>query len=779
MPRTPSRFRPRETARHRFLPRSKPLRWLVYGAAALLLASATGALLFYRAVERGLPAIEQLANYQPSTASQVFAADGTRIGEFYFEKRYLVPLDKIPEMVRQAFIAAEDADFYRHGGVDAGGMIRAFYHNVVAGEVVQGGSTITQQVVKALLLNPERSYERKIKEILLALRIERQLSKDQILYLYLNQIYLGSGAYGVAAAAGHYFDKDIKDLSLAEAAVLAGLPQAPSRYSPIRHPERARRRQLYVLERMEGEGFITREQKRVAIAEGIRLNASRSRSYLRAPHYVEHVRRFLEGRYGGRAPYQLGLEIYTPLDLGMQDAAEEALRDGLRALDRRRGYRGPHRHLDGETIRKFLDDQARTLDPADLAPGKTVEAVVMGANRARATLFVGSTAAILPAEGMAWSKSFTPQKLRVGDVIRVRIESKGKDGVLQGTLDQEPEVEGALLALDTATGSVRAMVGGSTFHQSQFNRAVQALRQPGSAFKPFVYAAALDHEYTPASIVLDAPVVYQDWNKVWKPENYDEKWHGPTTLRDALTFSRNVVTVKVAADIGLPYLTSYLPRFGFARPFAQHLSIALGSVEVTLLELVRAYDVFATQGKLFDPIFVSRIADRSGRVLEERDPSFQQVLSPETSYLMTSLMEDVIRRGTGRRALALGRPAAGKTGTTNEHMDAWFVGYTPDLVAGVWVGFDEKRILGKKETGGRAAVPIWLDFMQKALAKTPVSDFPIPPGVVFVNIDKQTGLRAAPDEGEILLECFRRGNEPQEVAKRATLTADDFFRNDF
>lgn len=770
----PSRVRPsrsRTTAR-------LVLRLALALGATLAIGGGVLAFLLYQRISSSLPSVEQLTRYNPPVATQVFAADGTVIGEFYFEKRYLVPLDQVPLLVRNAFLAAEDAGFYRHSGIDVFGIARAFFANLTAGEVVQGGSTITQQVVKALLLTPQRSYERKIKEIILSRRLEQQLTKDEILSLYLNQIYLGSGAYGVAAAAREYFDKPLEELTLGEASLLAGLPQAPSRYSPIRHPARARARQRYVLERMEAAGFITREERLAAEAVPVRVAPSRAPSYRYAPDYVEYVRRALEERYGNQVPYQLGLRITTAVDLKMQAAAERAVRDGLKALDRRHGYRGPIRQLRPDQASPFLEQQRRALERHPLAEGASVQALVTQVRADQLALRIGAAVASLPASGLAWARGWSAARFHPGDLILVRVDRLSSP--LQVSLDQDPAVEGAFLAMETATGYVRAMVGGYDFARSQFNRAVQAMRQPGSAFKPLVYAAALDHGYTPASIIIDSPIVLDDYTRVWKPENFDQKFHGPTRLREALTYSRNIVSVKIAQDIGLPYVTSYLPRFGFTRPFPQNPSIALGSSEVTLLELVRAYDVFATGGKLYQPIFVTKITDGAGNVLEEHRPSYQETVSPQTAYLVTNILKGVVERGTGRKAAALRRPAAGKTGTTNEQMDAWFVGYTPDLIAATWVGYDEKKPLGKDETGGHAATPIWLDFMEAALAGAPVTDFAIPDGIVFVNIDGRTGLRAAPDDPDTVLECFRKGSEPELRAQRAEgPQPEDFFRGDF
>ena len=756
------------------------LRITLYGAAFAVLVGLALGWLFYREIALDLPSVEQLAGYRPPVASQVFASDGTLIGEFYFEKRYLVPLEEIPPVVREAFLAAEDAHFYQHQGIDLQGIARAFVNNLVAGQVTQGGSTITQQVVKSLLLTPKKSYERKIKEIILARRLESELTKDEILWLYLNQIYLGSGAYGVAAAAQEYFGKPIGEVTLPEAAMLAGLPQAPSRYSPIRHPERAKGRQRYVLRRMQAQGFITPEEREAAEAAELDVSPNRAPAYRAASDMVEFVRRSLEDRYGDRAPYQLGLRIYTPVDLEMQAAAEAAVRQGLRDFDKRRGYRGAPRRLSEAEAETFLAEQTEALERSGLAKGQILDGLVTGIDGGLVRLRLGDRRAALPPSGREWAgqeAAFAP-----GDVIRVRVETLADDGSVEVSLEQEPEVEGALLAMEARTGYVRAMVGSYDFRRSQFNRSIQAMRQPGSAFKPLVYAAALDRGYTPASVVIDAPIVYDDRSaQLWKPENYDEKFHGATRLREALTYSRNIISVKLAQDIGLGYILDYLPRFGFDRPFPHNLSIALGSSEVTLLELVRAYGVFANGGRLNEPIFVMKITDQEGNVIEERIPESEEAISPQTAYLMTSMLQEVVRRGTATRAGVLNRPVAGKTGTTNDLVDAWFLGFTPDLVAGAWVGFDEKKTLGRRETGGRAALPIWVSFMQQALQGKPVTQFEIPSDIVFVNIDRKTGLRAPPESSSALLECFRRGTEPQRFARAAASepSAEEFFRGDF
>jgi penicillin-binding protein 1A len=723
----------------------------------VVLAGAAAAGLVYWELTTTLPSMQKLTEYHPPVATQVLADDGTVVGEFYFERRYLVPIQRIPAVVRNAFIAAEDDSFYEHGGINPLSIVRALINDLVAGGKIQGGSTITQQVVKSLLLTPQKSYERKIKEMVLAMRLERQLSKDEILGLYLNHIYLGSGAYGVAAAAQEYFGKHVEELTLAEAALLAGLPQAPSRYSPFNHWPRAKARQRYVLERMAEVRFITPAQAVVAAREPLAL-ASRKGSYIAAPHYVEHVRRLLEEKYGQTALYALGLRVHTALNLRMQAAAEAALREGLNELAAREHYTGAVRHLSATEKETFLRNQREAMAGHGLQRGQTYEAVVTGERHGVVRVQVG------PFHGRLGSSQqgdgARGETCRSGDVVRVRLaESIGADGTYEFVRDQEPAVQGAFLALEPGTGAVKVLIGGYDFDSSQFNRAVQGARQPGSAFKPLIYAAALDRNFTPASIIVDEPISFQDHNAVWAPHNYEEKYFGPTTLREALTFSRNVVTVKLATRVGMKYLVKYIRHLGLRGPLAPNLSLALGSSEVSLLDLATAFGIFANQGQRVEPRFIVRVTDSQGNVIDENVPRKEQLISPETAYLITSMLQSVIDHGTGRRAKALGRPAAGKTGTTNDMDDAWFIGYTPQLLAGLWVGFDEKRSLGKGETGGRVAAPIWERFMERALEGAPILDFPVPAGISFAWINRHTGQRVAPGSGG-LLECFRRGTEP-------------------
>jgi len=730
--------------------------------AILVIAGLTAGILLYSELNAALPPLDQLAEYHPPTVTQILADDGSVIGEFFLEKRYVVPIDRIPVHVREAFIAAEDDGFYEHSGIDPLGIARAFYNNIVAGGRVQGGSTITQQVVKQLLLTPKKSYERKIKEVVLAVRLEEQLSKDQILALYLNHIYLGSGTYGVAAASREYFGKSVENLNVAEAALLAGLPQAPSRYSPIKHWRRAKARQRYVIRRMVDAGFLTNQQGEEAMRQPIAL-ATRKGSYITAPYYVEHVRRLLEERYGADALYQMGLRVYTAVNLETNSAAEATLRSALESFDRSRGgSKKPVRTLERNEVAPFLRAQGKLLEGSPSPIGKAVQAVMLSGAGNKVRLGVGDTQGTLVTPKGTTLPTYLP-----GDVLRVVISGIEADGSYRFELDPSPLVEGAIIALDPRDGHVKAMVGGYDFNRSQFNRAAQASRQPGSAFKPLIYAAALDRNFTPASIIVDEPIALPDSNGVWMPKNFERKYFGPTTLREALTFSRNVVTVKLTMRIGLPYLINYLRRVGIHSPMPKNLSLALGSSEVTPLELASAYAVIANQGKRQEPVFITRIVDSSGETIYEAPAVTREAIPPSTAYQVTSMLESVIERGTGKRAAAIGRPAAGKTGTTNDYTDAWFIGYVPQLLTAVWIGLDEKLSLGEKQTGGKVAAPIWLAFMEKALANEPIESFPIPEDVVLTPVNRYNGQRATPGDSSAILEAFRRGTEPSALAVAA------------
>ena len=767
--------------------------WLIF-LSALIGAAGIAGIFFYLA--EGLPRISSLADYRPPVVTTVYSDDERKIAEFYRERRIVLPLPEVPKMLIEAFIAAEDSRFYQHKGVDILSIIRAFFKNLEAGSIVQGGSTITQQVTKSFLLTPERSYTRKIKEAILAYRIEKTFSKQEVLYLYLNQIYLGHGAYGVAAAAENYFGKSVKDMNLAECAMLAGLPQAPSRYSPFRHPERAKQRQIYALNRMVEEGYITKVQATEAIDTPLDVKPRRNWYIEKVPIYTEHVRREIERMFGKDTLYEEGLKIYTAVNIEMQKAARAEIDIGLRDLDKRQGYRGPLKHLSPEEIEEVAQNLQTGEEPPLLDIGRIVTGIVIDVNDTTDTVTVrlGPVLGSLKLADMRWARKPNPdvawyearvrhpgQVLSVGDVIDVRIKGKPeKSDMVDLSLEQAPEVQAALLCIESATGQVKVMVGGRDFKESKFNRAIQSRRQPGSAFKPVIYSAALDKGFTPASVIIDSPIVFLDTQRdhTWKPRNYGRKFYGPTLLREALAKSRNVVTVKVLQAIGIDYTIDYARKLGISSHISNNLSIALGSSGLSLLELVAAYSVFANQGYLISPVFITRIVDRSGKVIYEANPERKKVIEESTAYIMTSLLQSVVQNGTGRRVRALKRPVAGKTGTTNDLFDAWFVGFTPEYVTGTWVGLDDEGPLGKGETGSRAASPIWLGFMKKILEDKPVKVFQVPEGVVFSKIDAETGLLPVPETRKTLFECFKEGTVPTRYTKRPQKEADpeDFYK---
>lgn len=745
-----------------------------------------------------LPRISTLSDYRPPTITTVYSDDNRKIGEFYKERRLIIPLEQMPARLKQAFVAAEDARFYQHRGIDIMSIIRAFFKNLEAGTIVQGGSTITQQVTKSFLLSPERSYTRKIREAILAYRIDKTFSKDEILFLYLNQIYLGHGAYGVQAASENYFGKSAKDMNLAECAMLAGLPQAPSRYSPFRFPDRAKQRQIYVLNRMVSEGYITNIEATEAIDMPLDIKSRRNWYIEKVPAYTEYIRRYVEEKYGKNKLYLDGLKIHTSVNIDMQKMAREEIVKGLQALDKRQGYRGPLRSITTEEIETLSAELQKTYDLNPLEKDKTVTGVVIAVdNKAGSvTVRMGSERGIIALEDMQWARKPNPEvsyryakikklgkALQIGDVILVKLKEKdAKSGDWRLALEQVPKAQSALLCIEAETGYVKVMVGGRDFKSSQFNRAVQSRRQPGSAFKPLIYAAAIDKGYTPATVIIDSPIVYTDEQRdfKWKPENYGRKFYGPTLLRKALSKSKNVITVKVVQDIGIDYVIDYARKLGIHSEMPRDLSISLGSSGVSLLEIVNAYSVFTNQGYFVEPVFITRIVDREGNELEQARPQREKVIDQTTAYLMTNLLEEVVKSGTGRRVKALKRPVAGKTGTTNNLYDAWFVGYTPGYITGVWVGFDEEASLGVGETGSRAASPIWLGYMQRLLSGKPVRVFQVPEGVVFTKIDAETGLLPIPESKETYFECFKEGTVPIDYTPRPDVVVEpeQFFKDD-
>ncbi|BCR07048.1 penicillin-binding protein 1A [Desulfuromonas versatilis] len=793
----------------------KLIRFSLFAGLGLGLAVLLGLSAAYLYVSKTLPKVETLADYRPPIITSVYSEDGGVIAEYYRERRIPVPVERMPGQLIEAFVAAEDSHFFGHKGIDLVSILRAALKNIKAGGIVQGGSTITQQVAKSLLLSPEKKFERKFKEAILAWRMEKYLSKQDILYLYLNQIYLGHSAYGVQAAAENYFDKNVEDLSLAECAMLAGLPQAPSRYSPYRHFGRAKERQKYVLGRMVDEGYISPEQAQQALGQELTIHPRVNVHIADAAYFTEQVRRYLEENYGEQLLYSGGLKVYTTMNLGMQQVAQQAVRENLRELDKRQGFRGVEKVLSADEEAAFLADQEQKLGDKLVAPGDLLDAVLTGGSGNQLEVRIGPFKGEIPRSGYEWAGpvrvvprgqaaaaggSGREQRMPVGSVLKVRVEKVKADQVLTLSLEQVPAAQGALVALDPRSGQVRAMVGGYDFAQSQFNRAIQARRLPGSAIKPIIYAAALDKGYTPATVILDTPVIYKQTSASgeqteWKPRNYAEKFYGPTSFREALTHSHNVITIKILEDVGVSYVVNYARKLGIESPLARDLTLALGSSALTPLELATAYSVFASGGVRLTPTYITKIVDRDGKVLESIDPadfptgvgsdqklirqSPERVISPETAYLITNLMESVVRDGTGWRAKSLGRPVAGKTGTTNDLKDAWFAGYVPQLVAISWVGFDQERPLGKKETGSRAAAPAWVSFMQEAVKGLEPEEFPVPDGIEFHPIDRISGLLTPEDNSEAYIEVFAPGTAPSRYAlDESRPRARDFFKLD-
>jgi len=739
---------------------------VLWSVILVAVVGVVAAVAVWRELTGDLPPVNELLDYRPPTATRVYAADGTPIGEFYVERRYLVALDQIPTHVRLAFLAAEDAEFYQHRGVNPASIARAVVANLQRGEVVQGASTITQQVVKQLLLSPERSFERKAKELILALEFESKLSKDDILYLYLNHIYFGAGAYGISAAADTFFGKNVGELSVAEAAMLAGLPQAPSRYDPLRRPHAAAGRQRYVLERMVAAGFITPQERNDALAEPIKLANPKAPTYSSAPWYVEHVRRLLEEQYGPEFA-SLGLQVQTAVDLRLQTDAEEVLHDGLRTVEKQLGLRRVVRHLPAQQVDAFLERQRQSRQP-----GGPQQAVVTRVGAEHLEIRTPWETGIVAKDGLLTGpQPRQASNFRVGDILSIDPQTRGADGVMRYDLDRDPQVEGAMVVIEPDSGQVKALVGGVDFQRSQFNRAVLARRQPGSAFKPLVYAAAIDHGYTAATVVQDAPISLPDGrNGWWSPKNFDNKYMGRVTLRTALVNSLNSVSIRLALSIGIDRLRDYLQIFRFPIAFPRNFSLALGTSEVTPLELTRAYGVFATLGRRFEPVFITAVTDSNGEPVDfpGSQPRFEAVMNPATAYIVTQMMESVVEVGTGKQARELGRPSAGKTGTTNDSKDAWFIGFTPQLLTSVWVGFDADQSLGKF-TGGRAATPIWTAFMERALEGQPLLDFEVPENVLLVKVDAATGLKAVPGSAS-RTEAFVAGSEPKAFAPRPAVT---------
>jgi penicillin-binding protein 1A len=848
-------------------------------AAAVLLGGMGGGG-FLWAATRDLPEFGTLKDYRPLIATRVYAVDGSEAFAFYRERRTVVPFDEIPDVVKKAVLASEDAHFYEHQGVNYLAIARCAIKNVVRGHTICGGSTITQQVVKTFLLSSEKRFTRKVKEVVLARRLEQNLKKDEILYLYLNQIYFGHRRYGVEEASRFYFGKGVRQLTIGEAAIIAGLVQSPERLSPVKHPQAAKDRQKYVLRRMAEEGFISAKQAEAEVARPILVQ--RRGDDPPGAWYADAVRKYLDERYGAERVETDGLVVDVAMDPALQRSAEDAVEAQLRAVDKRQGWRGAPHHLDEPQVKAAMPvwrerlkavqpkpgevlvwdlgrvskddiepggegqgDIRRMASVKPLAVGGIYNALVTQVGERSATVDLGNATGALSLADVAWARKWNPTSgtatprrmkdvVRPGDVVLVRAAASrpgplelaraGKPIAL--ALEQVPKVQGALVSIDPHTRGVRALVGGYDFATSQFNRAMQARRQPGSAFKPFVWGAAVEtRRYTPATVVYDTPDLYRDaWTgKEWKPQNFErDEYDGPLLLEAALAHSKNTVSAKLVDALGVDAVIAFARRCGVQSDLPRTLSLALGVGEVTPLELVNAYATVAAQGTATAPLFVLRVRDRKGQVLEENRPPApvtaapvlavattsatststststpsvaatatalpaavhvpESGLEPEVAYVLTSMMRAVIEYGTGAAAKSLGRPLAGKTGTAQEHRDAWFVGFSPQLVAGVWVGFDSHEPLGPKETGAGAALPAWMAFMRDAHARRPPSDFDVPPSVQLARVDPRSGLLAVePAPADALLVPFIAGTLPARGTADAQLGSapQNFFMDD-
>ncbi len=717
---------------------------------------------FFLSYLNRLPQIQQIENYQPNIPTHVYAADSTPIDEFYVEKRVILrSIDQLSPDIKNAIIAVEDAHYFEHPGVDPWGILRALYVNLKTGRVVEGGSTITQQLAKMLFLRPERTMERKILEAMLAVQLERKYTKQELFLFYCNQVYLGHGVYGVEAAAHYYFAKPASKLNVAESALIAALPKAPQEFSPHVHPAKTLQRRNHVLRRMLEEKFITPSVYEQSLKAPLGVMPPLQKTYV-APYFTEEIRKYLETKYGYAGIYENGLEIHSTLDLQMQKAADRALDKGVRRLDKKQGWRPIQTKLSAEQIKTFRDPEWNT----EMYAGKIVKGIAVEVTDRLATIRIGEQDVPLLAEGWAWTrrKSAT-DLLTAGNLTDFKIQEVKDGKIVAISLDQLPRVDGALIAMDIKTGKIRALIGGSDFVTKKFDRATQAYRQTGSAFKPFIYAAAFERGYTPSDVMIDAPISYYDpWTKeTWSPQNYTGDFLGPMTLRRALELSRNTVAVKLLEQIGVKYAIQYIDRFTAIKNMQPYLPLALGASEATLIDMVRAYGAFGNQGLMMEPVYIEKILDRSGNTLEQNMPRAKEVMRADIAYLLTDVLQGVIRRGTAVKAKSLDRPLAGKTGTTDDCTDAWFIGYTPTLICGVWVGFDEKKSLGKKETGAEAALPIWIDFMKEVLKDKPVEDFHATSNIITVAIDRHTGLRATPDCTDVIIESFIAGSEPRQM----------------
>lgn len=877
------------------------LKKVLIGVAALSVIVISSLFIWISSIKSSLPKIMEIKDYQPLLVSPVYDRNNKKIGEFFNERRTVVPYSKIPKHVVNAFLAAEDDQFFKHSGINFLAIARAMLANMRAGKNVQGGSTITQQVAKTFFLSPEKTISRKIREAMLAWQLEDNLSKEDILFLYLNQIFFGHGAYGIENACQTYFKKSVSDITLQEAAILAGLPQAPSRYSPVTNPQKAKERQRYVLGRMATVGFVTPQEAEKAVNEPVKVHI-REDFQDNAPYFMETIRQVLFQQLGQETVLDKGIKVYTSLDIDKQKAAQDAVQAGLKSLDKRQGYRGPLKNITDKTEKdKFIQAKVKELIlqtspertiqpdgnfaeiqakkqssaqqkiPTYLSLGKTYEGIVLQIDDDNGLVYVElpGVMGVIDFDSMRWARKPDSNKksendlikkpsdaLKIGDVILTKLVSETvvmpklkkpmdfKNYTLV-ELDQIPEVEGALISFDQETEDVIAMVGGYNFvrNKNEFNRTIQAVRQTGSSFKALVYASALDKGYTPSSVLMDAPLVYeesikdqegQEDTKVWKPTNHGKTFGGEITFRNALVQSLNLPSVRIVEDVGVSWAMDYARRFGVFSPLNNDFTLVLGSSSLTLYEMTKVFSQFGRLGKRIFPTIIHKVTDKDGKPLldkitldvrfnkeiseldkefEERRTKFleakaalaqnstdpnaavpptnenpknkkpdeffffedpAQLMRPQTAYLMTHLLRGVIEdpNGTAGRARSLGREVAGKTGTTNGYVDAWFVGYTPQIATGVWVGFDKEKTIGKGEVGGRAALPLWLDYMKAAHENLPQLSFQVPPGIVFANVDSKTGSLANATTKDVIKQAFVEGTEPTTESHKAEETID-------
>jgi penicillin-binding protein 1A len=695
-----------------------------------LVGATAGLLLVYTT---DLPQVEALEAYRPSSITELYDDRGRVIGSFALQRRVVAGYDDFVPVLRDALVSIEDKDFYRHSGINFWRIVGAAYRDIESGGKVQGASTLTMQLARNLFLSPDRSFHRKVQEVMLAIQIERRFTKPQIFTLYANQIFLGHGVYGFEAASEFYFSKPARNLTLAEAALLAGLPKGPGIYSPINHPDRAIKRRNLVINAMLEDGKITAAQAADTRSAPLVLYLQHDPNSL-APYFVEEIRRYLENKYGADQVHEGGLKVYTALDVDLQKAANQAVLDGLAAYERRHGWKGHLENVvaEGSAIDKYVhpdwDDEPEV--------NGYIHALVTSSGIGIATLKFGRYGAALGQSDVAWTQGKIQDLLRTGDICYVKILSLTVNGAGRVSLEQDSGAQGALVAIDNATGGIKAMVGGRDFSESKFDRATQALRQVGSSFKPYVYTAVIDRGGSPDDTVLDEPVTFETASGPYSPHNYDEKFEGMITLRRALAQSRNIPALKLASKVGIKSVIDYAERFGITAKLPPYLPVALGAAEITLMEQTSAYSVFPNDGVRVTPHYITKVTDYEGRVLEEDYPDVKDVISVGTARIMTAMLREVVLRGTGAAAAKLPFPVAGKTGTTNDFTDAWFVGFSPTMTCGVWMGFDEKKTLGAKETGAHAALPIWMNFMNTAMAGKDPGQFQTTPDVPVTAVQK-------------------------------------------